>query len=111
LAVLNPTFTPPNALAALLTAESLLFAATTVGVALSSGGAFGVNRMIPPRAMAFASTTLLTFVAFGAATAWWDIYSDSWPDTFTGLAQAACILIAIVAQPLFAAAIALNLRS
>jgi hypothetical protein len=107
----DKTFTLANALAALLTAESLLFAATTVGVALSSGGAFGVNRAVPPFAMAVASTALLSLVAFGAATAWWDIYVDSWPGTFTGSAQAVCILTAIVAQPLFAGAIALNLRS
>ena len=108
---MGSSFTSGNALAALLTAESLLFAATTVGVALSAGGALGVRRVIPPRFMATASTTLLSFIAFGAITAWWDIYMESWPDTFTGSAQAVCIAIAIAAQPLFAAAVALNLRS
>jgi hypothetical protein len=108
---MGSSFTHANALAALLTAESLLFAATTVGVALSAGGALGVRRVIPPQLMAIASTTILFLIAFGALTAWWDIYMESWPDTFGGSAQAVCIAVAVAAQPLFAAAIALNLRS
>jgi hypothetical protein len=95
----------------LLAAESLLFAATTVAIALSAGSTLGVRRVIPPFRLAVASTTILLVVAFGAATAWWDVYVHAWPNSFTGSAQAVCILVGILAQPLFAAAVALNVNS
>jgi hypothetical protein len=111
LLVSNGSFTVANALAALLTAESLLFAATTVGVGLSASSAFGAVRPVSPFVLAFVATIILFVVAFGAATAWWDVYVTAWQWTFTRVVQAVCIITGISAQPLFAAAIAINIKA
>jgi hypothetical protein len=107
----HESFTVANALAALLTAESLLFAATTVGVGLSASSAFGALRPVRPFLLAVTATSILFVVAFGAATAWWDVYITSWRWTFSDVVQAVCILVGILAQPFFAAAIAVNIKA
>ena len=100
----------PAALGALLTTETLLFAGTSVAIALSAGSALGQRRRISAFALAAAAAALLVVVATGAVAVWWDAYGDDWPRRFSGQVTAACVLIGILAQPAFAVAVALNVR-
>lgn len=103
--------TDPEALAILLTAESLIFAVLSAVIAFAQPG----NRVPDLPASAFtlgvAAVVLLAFVAFGALMAWVGIYADNWPCSFRGNAIAIAIVIAVVSQPIFATVITRGLRS
>lgn len=98
-----PLFGPSNALATLLTVESLLFAALMGAVSLGSGGAFAVSPRAAARTLATAVAGVLTAVATGAAFAWERIFLvEAWPSRLDEQVPALCIAVGIVAQPVIA---------
>jgi hypothetical protein len=99
----DPVFTPGNALATLLTVESLLFAALLGAVALSSAPAFAVSPQAAARTLAVGVAGVLTGVAAGAGFAWARIFVvGAWPSRVDELVPAMCIALGIVAQPVIA---------
>jgi hypothetical protein len=101
-----PVFTSKDALAVLLSTESLLFAALNVALVLSAPSAFGSDSWVP-RLLSAAAASVLTAVAAGAGSAWVDLFVvGQFPHG--GFAKAAVLLIAlgIVAQPVLAVVIA-----
>jgi hypothetical protein len=110
-ATVTPPFSAATSLAALLATESVLFAALNVGVGFSQRTAKGHRRWLSGRALALSSAGLITVVAIGAATAWWDEFGWPWQHGSAISIEAVCLLIAVVAQPLLAFAIASNVAS
>jgi len=101
-------FTDANALASLLTVESLLFAALSLAASLSVPG-----KRVPavsPQVLGFLAAGFLSIVAFGAAMAWWSIFAADWPNSFRSSAVAITLAIAILGQPVFAWGVAFGLR-
>jgi hypothetical protein len=104
-------FTVANALATLLTTESLLFAAFGVAANFATVGGRRVRRMpVSGEVLGGAAVLVLAVVAFGAGTAWVKIFSP-FPTAFYGVVIAIALLLAIVAQPVIAALLALGLRT
>lgn len=89
-----------DALTLLLTAETLLLTAFTVMVLLVSPAPGG--RKIPLTVIwrgAVAIGAVLTFVAFGAILAWWQVFVDAWPRSGTSEIEAVAAFAGIVVQP------------
>ena len=107
----GPTvFTSASALTTLLTVESLMFAALSVAIALSSSRG-GPRRLLPQaRSMAAQVAGVLTVVGFGASVAWLDIFARDGLFELTRLVPGMCIAVGIVAQPIFAWRLAMSLR-
>jgi len=103
-------FTSVNALTALLSTESLLFAALNVALGLTSPVEGGRPLLIGPRKLAFAAFWLLAGVAAGAALAWCDLFLGDWPSDPLALVPIFCLLGGILAQPVFALVIALGIK-
>jgi hypothetical protein len=104
-------FTNANALASLLTVESLLFAALSLATSLSTPGTRVRDLPLPAPVLGLLAASFLTIVAFGAAMAWWSIFVVDWPRDFRGNAVAIALATAIVGQPAFAWAAARGLRA
>jgi hypothetical protein len=99
----DPVFTPGNALATLLTVESLLFAALLGAVSLSSARVFAVSPRAAARTLARGVAAVLTGVAVGAGFAWARIFiAESWPARVDEQVPAIGIALGIVAQPVIA---------
>lgn len=105
-----PAFTDANALAVLLTAEGLLFAALSVSVSLSNVGNRPRKMDMSPYAMGIVAATVIAVIAFGAFAAWWEIFVPDWPSGRGRSVFAVAILVAIVAQPAMTVLIARSLR-
>jgi hypothetical protein len=103
-------FTDANALASLLTVESLLFAALSVAVTLSNPGSRPRDLRVQPVTLGYLAVGFLGLVAFGAFMAWWSIFATDWPCSFRGSVIAGTLALAILGQPLFAWLIASGLR-
>jgi hypothetical protein len=104
-------FTDANALSALLTVESLLFATLGVAVSFSEPGKRVPDLPVQPRTLGLLACGFLSVVAFGALMAWWNIFLDPWPCGFRDTVIACSIGAAIVGQPVFAWAIARGMQS
>jgi hypothetical protein len=104
-------FTVANSLAALLSTESLLFAALNVGIAFGQRTSRGTSRRLSGRGLALIAAGLIAVVAVGAAAAWWRIFGAPWRHDFSTGLQALCLLVAIVAEPVVAFLIATNVHS
>src|SRR4051812_27130288 len=100
-------FGSKDALAVLLTTESLLFA--VFGVTFSFGASGRIAMADVARLMAVFAAMILPVLAAGAEVAWADLFlGDSWPDRFAGWFPALAIALGAAAQPLFAWAFAIN---
>jgi hypothetical protein len=105
-------FTVANALAALLTTESLLFAAFGIAVNFSTVGQRRIRKLpVSAQTLGAGCVIVLAGVAFGASVAWGKIFLSPFPSAFYGVAIAIALLLAIVAQPIIAALLALGLRT
>lgn len=102
-------FTDANALSALLTVESLLFATLSVAVSFSKPGNRIPNLPVKPETLGHIAAAFISIIAFGALMAWWNIFVESWPCSFRGSVIALALGLAIVGQPLLAWAIARGL--
>ena len=91
-----------DALMTLLTVESLLFTALSVGVALAGATEFGRN--LPTSATFYAGSIafVITLLAVGAGAAWLGAYADSWPSDGREVVAALAIAVGIVAEVVFA---------
>jgi hypothetical protein len=104
------TFTEVNALTALLTTESLLFAAFGVAIGLGSSAAALTLQAPAARKLAVVSAVVLTFVGAGAMVAWTELFIVSaWPARFGEWFPVVAIAVGIVAQPTFAGVFAWRL--
>ncbi|HET9197130.1 MAG TPA: hypothetical protein VFN92_02605 [Solirubrobacterales bacterium] len=102
-------FTDANALSALLTVESLLFATLSVAVSFSKPGSRIPNLPLAPQQLGYFAAGFISIIAFGALMAWWSIFTEPWPCEFRGSVIALAIGLAIIGQPIFAWAIARGL--
>jgi hypothetical protein len=111
---IGPNTTAPTgvstALTALLTTESLLFAALAVSVALSGETKSGRMLVSSPFKFGSAVATVITVVAIGAVFAWWGAFAAGWPDNVTRGVGTSVLLVPIVLEPVFAWWVAGSLR-
>jgi hypothetical protein len=93
------SFTAAQSLTLLLTTESLLFAALSISVTLSSPtlGGRGITRRDVFR-LAAAVVTVLGFIAIAAGFAWWQIFGDNWPTGWLSRIEGIGIAVGIVAE-------------
>jgi hypothetical protein len=95
---------------ALLTMEGLLFAGLTVSVTLSAAAPFGRQIAIRPAVLAFGAALLVGVVALAAVLAWTDLFlGANWPHGLNGRIEAVALLLAIVAPPIIALALAIGI--
>jgi hypothetical protein len=92
-------FTDANALTALLTVESLLFAALGLTAALATPGT-RVRKLPTARTLGFVVASFITLVAAGGMLAWSTIYLDHWPCDIRRSLIALVLGLAILGQPL-----------
>jgi len=105
-------FTFANALATLLTTESLLFAALALAANLSTPGGRRIRDLpVSGEALGAASVAVLALVAVGAVTAWGNIFLSPFPGRLDEIVICVSLLVAIVAQPVLATLLALGLRT
>jgi len=97
-------------LTALLTTESLLFAALSVSVALSGETKSGRMLVTDPFKFGCAVAAVITAVAIGAVFAWWGAFAGGWPDNVTRGVGTSVLLVPIVLEPIFAWWVAGSLR-
>lgn len=103
--------TVSNALAILLTTESLLFAALALAYNVTAGGGRGIRNLpISAAKLGGLSVGVLVFVAAGAGAAWWEIFACDFPSRLSGIMIAIGIAVAIVAEPVLAVLFGLGLR-
>jgi hypothetical protein len=105
------TFSASQSLTALLTTESLLFAAFNVGVGLSAPIAAGRN--ISRRGvflLAVFALVALGLVASAGVLAWWQVFIDHWPASSLRRLEAVGIFVGLIVQPLFTAVVARSLK-
>jgi hypothetical protein len=103
-------FTSTNALTTLLTTESLLFAVFALALGLSGTQLARTTLASAARNMAVSAAAVLTALASGAIVAWGDLFLRDWPARFGLWFPAATIAIGILAQPVFAWVVVINLR-
>jgi hypothetical protein len=109
---LGDQFTLANALATLLTTESLLFAALALAANLSTPGGRSIRNLpVPGEALGAAAVAVLVLVAVGAVTAWGKIFLSDLPGSADEIVICVALLVAIVAQPVLAILLALGLRT
>ncbi|MGD1058035.1 MAG: hypothetical protein ABR992_11555 [Solirubrobacteraceae bacterium] len=89
-------------LVSLLTAETLVFAVFGLSLTFGESRMAKVNRVSTERAIAISAAAITSFLAAGAAVAWWHIYVDHWPSAFGIWFPVAILALGIVALPLFA---------
>lgn len=108
--LLTNGFTNNDALVALLTVESLSFAALAVAVSFSIPSSRVPNLPISVSTIGYIAAAFVTIIAFGALMAWWSIFLTCWPSDFRSQAIAVTLGLAVVGQPVFAWAIARGLK-
>jgi len=100
-----------QALTALLTVESLIFAALGVGVAVTAAVPGGRSPYLASGKLARRIALALTAVAFAAGTAWWQVFMrPTHPHGFFAWSEAIGVAIAVVAQPYFGWRLALGVK-
>lgn len=97
-----PGWVPKDALTVLLTTESLLFAAFGISITLAQETDEGRHPFVAKGRLAIVIALIITCVATGAATAWWDVFSPKWPTTWREEVQAGGIGAGIIGQPMLA---------
>ena len=103
---------PVDSLMTLLTVESLLLAVVSMAITMAApGGPRVANFPIPAPVLAGSSVAVLALVATGSTAAWAQLYvGGSWRP-FPDIVIAATLLVAILAEPLLALALALGMRT
>jgi hypothetical protein len=92
---------PADSLTLLLTAETLLFAAFSVIMLLSSPVPGGRNiKPLTAWLVALAVASVLSFVALGAFLAWWQVFIDCWPKHWFARIEAIAAAAGIAVQPI-----------
>jgi hypothetical protein len=109
--MLSNGFTNNDALIALLTVESLVFAALAVAVSFSIPGNRVPDLPAPAWVIGHLAAGFVSVVAFGGLMAWWSIFAVCWPNGFRGAAIGVTLGLAIVGQPVFAWIFARGLRA
>jgi hypothetical protein len=101
-------FNASDALIALLTVESLLFALFSVAIGL--GASSGTVAGSLTRGLANAGAVVLTILAVGSGTAWVDVFARSNAAThgFSEWCPAVALALGLAVQPAFAWVIARN---
>lgn len=90
-------------LTVLLTVESLIFAALSVGITVTTPVAGGRSPYLAKGKLARNIAVVLTLVAGAAASAWWQVYFDpKAPHGFFAWVQTLGVAVAVIAQPYFA---------
>jgi hypothetical protein len=103
-------FTLDNAFPALLTTQSLLFAAVSAVVALSGPTPLGRRLAAHPVVLGAGLALMLTVVALGTGSAWWEIYGPNFPSAWPGRFEAIGLFVGFAVQPVVAFLIAVSLR-
>jgi hypothetical protein len=103
-------FTSANALTALLTTESLLFAVFALTLGLGANPSARVSLLSSARLLGACAAALLTVLAMGAAVAWGDLFLTDWPDRFGRWFPVVVIGVGVLAQPVFAWLLVANLH-
>jgi len=102
-------FTTANLLTALLTTESLVFAAISVSVSVGGKEAFGLRPFPPAAVLVVLAALTISFVGFGAALSWVDLFAGHrWPSGTDAQVGVIALLLAILVQPVFAIAVAVG---
>jgi len=97
-------------LTALIGAESLIFAALSISVALSGDSELGADWTVPPTILAFAVVAVLAAIATGAGFAWADLFGAChWPTSLGGQIPALALAVAIAAPPVISLVVAINM--
>lgn len=104
-------FTNSDALMALLTVESLVFAALGVAVSFSMPSNRIPHLSVKVWVLGYLAALFVSIVAFGALMAWWSIFVPHWPSGFRARTVATTLCLAIVGQPGLAWLIAPGLRT
>ena len=104
-------FSASQALTTLLTAESLLFAALNIGLAMATPTAGG-RQITRKWAFGFALVAViaLTVVAAAGFLAWWEVFGSGWPTSNFRKTEALGIATGILVQPAISAALAYAIR-
>jgi hypothetical protein len=98
-------------LTTLLTVESLIFAALSVGITVTTPVAGGRSPYLATGRLARRIALTLTAVAFAAGLAWWQVFTEpAFPRGFFRWAEAVGVVVAIMAQPYFAWRLALGAK-
>jgi hypothetical protein len=98
-------------LTTLLTVESLIFAALSVGITVTTPVTGGRSPYLATGRLARRIALTLSAVAFAAGLAWWQVFTEPYsPRGFFRWAEAAGVAVAIVAQPYFAWRLALGAK-
>jgi hypothetical protein len=99
-----------DALVALLTVETLAFAALAVAVSFSIPTNRIPNLKVSLPTFGKMAATFVTVVAFGGCVAWMGIFHKHWPHGFYNAVISGVLAISIVVQPAFAWVVALALK-
>jgi hypothetical protein len=93
---------PGDLLTLLMTAEGLLFAALAIGVSLQALGEGNyLPKFIKKGQLSGWIFVVITGVAIGAASAWYDVFGDTFKHSDAGaLMQSLALAAAIAAQPI-----------
>src|SRR3954454_17299579 len=105
-------FTLTNALASLLTTESLLFAALGLAANLSTPGGRRIRRLpVSAHLLGRGAVGAFIVIAAGAAAAWLQIFLSDFPSRPADVVIAVSLIVAIVIQPVLAVVLGLGLRT
>ncbi len=100
-----------DALVALLTVETLAFAALAVAVSFSIPTNRVPNLLVSLSTIGLLAAGFVTLVAFGGCVAWMGLFHKHWPHGFYNGVVSGVLAISILAQPAFAWIVALGLRA
>jgi hypothetical protein len=101
-----------DALAYLLTTETLLFAALGLAANLSAPGGRRVRRLpVRGELLGGAAVGALVVVALGAGAAWSEIFLCDFPSDLSRILIAVALIVAIVVQPVLATLLGRGLRT
>jgi len=107
----GPEFGYGDALVALLTLETLAFAALAVAVSFSIPTNRVPDLVVKLPTFGFLAAGFVTLVAFGACVAWMGLFHQDWPHGFYNGVITVVLAVAILAQPVFAWIVAFGLRT
>ena len=105
----NHTLDPTTALSASLSAEGLLFASLSIALAVASSTGLAARYRSEARTVAVFGAFVLTIIATGAASAWYQVFAKDWPTVLEEQLPAIGLAAAIVAEPLIAGYVAILL--
>lgn len=96
---------PADSLTVAITMEGLLFAAFSVGYKLTEPTEEGRSAFFTQAWFGWCIVTVIALLAVAAGASWWEVFGSGWPNNVGELLLGVGLLLGIVAQPIFAAAI------